>query len=413
MTGQKETQSLWTRNFTIITVGTVISMLGNAISGFALGLMVLDYTDSTLLYAIYMVVYTAPKVLAPTLAGPFLDRFSRRKTIYTLDFTSAALYGLVAWLVFCGNLSYGLFLGSCFLLGIIDSVYMVAYDSFYPLLITEGNYTKAYSITSVLESLTLVMIPVSAVLYNLVGMGPLLVVNAVCVFLAAVMETQIDQEERYTETQEGRFGLSQYKKTFLEGLSYLWQERGLLAITAYFCISMFSGASLETLALPYFKRNYVNGEYLYILTMGWATVGRMIGGGIHYKIRYPADRKFAIAWTVYIAIALLNGTMLYLPLPVTALFSLCAGLLGVTSYNIRISATQSYVPDGRKGRFNGMFQMVTMVGMLLGQLVSGLLSEMLEERLVIALFMTLELLAALLLIGGGRAHIRPIYNREG
>ena len=33
---------LWTRDFTIITAGSVISMFGNAMSGFAMSLMVLD-----------------------------------------------------------------------------------------------------------------------------------------------------------------------------------------------------------------------------------------------------------------------------------------------------------------------------------------------------------------------------------
>lgn len=43
---------------------------------------------------------------------------------------------------------------------------------------------------------------------------------------------------------------------------------------------------------------------------------------------------------------------------------LCNGLLGVTSYTIRISATQSYVPDEKKGRFNGAFNMLNTVGAL-------------------------------------------------
>lgn len=52
---------LWTKNFTIITMGTVVSMLGNAVAGFAIGLMVLDYTESTLLYAIFMICYSLPR----------------------------------------------------------------------------------------------------------------------------------------------------------------------------------------------------------------------------------------------------------------------------------------------------------------------------------------------------------------
>lgn len=346
------------------------------------------------------------------MAGPFLDRFSRRKAIYTLDFISAALYGAFAWLIAAGRLSEPLLLGGSFLLGTISSVYQVAYDSFYPMLITEGNYTKAYSISSMMESLSAFMVPVSAVLYNLVGMVPLLLMDMASFFLAAVLETQIRQQERYVEEQPEQFSLGQYRKTFLEGVNYLRQERGLLVITAYFTITMFAGASYNVLALPYFKLYFTNGEYLYILVMGWTVVGRLVGGAVQYRIHYPVEKKFALALLVYIALSLMDGCMLYLPLPLAAFFCLCEGMLGVTSYNIRISATQSYVPDGRKGRFNGIFQMSTMVGCLLGELLAGALSAVMSERLVIALMMGCNLLAAVFLMGGNRKFVQPIYNRE-
>ena len=134
---QKDVALLWTKNFTIITIGTVVSMLGSAISGFALGLLVLDYTGSTFFYALYLVMYNAPKVIVPTLAGPFMDKFSRRKTIYTLDFISAISYGVFAWLIYSGHFHYAWLVCGCLLLGSVDSVYQVAYDSFYPMLITK------------------------------------------------------------------------------------------------------------------------------------------------------------------------------------------------------------------------------------------------------------------------------------
>ena len=76
---------LWTKNFTIITLGTIISMLGNSVSGFAISFLVLDMTGSTFLYSLFLVVYFLPEILAPIVAGPLLDHFSRRKTIYILD----------------------------------------------------------------------------------------------------------------------------------------------------------------------------------------------------------------------------------------------------------------------------------------------------------------------------------------
>ena len=66
---------LWTRDFTIITLGTVVSMFGSAVSGFAIGLLVLDYTSSVFLYALFMVCYSLPRIVLPLLAGPYLDRF--------------------------------------------------------------------------------------------------------------------------------------------------------------------------------------------------------------------------------------------------------------------------------------------------------------------------------------------------
>ena len=45
---------LWTKDYTIITIGSVVSMLGNSMAGFAMSLFVLDYTQSPLYYAIYM-----------------------------------------------------------------------------------------------------------------------------------------------------------------------------------------------------------------------------------------------------------------------------------------------------------------------------------------------------------------------
>ena len=89
---QKPAAPLWTRDFTIITLGSVVSMFGNAMSGFAMSLMVLDISESTLLYAVYIAMYTIPQLIVPIVSGAYLDRYSRKKTIYTLDFISVFFF---------------------------------------------------------------------------------------------------------------------------------------------------------------------------------------------------------------------------------------------------------------------------------------------------------------------------------
>ncbi|MDD4422026.1 MAG: MFS transporter, partial [Eubacteriales bacterium] len=152
---------LWDKNFTIITLGSVISMLGNAVSGFAIGLLVLDMTGSTFLYALFMVIYNIPHIFAPMIAGPYMDRFSRKKTIYILDFISAGLYGTIFLFLNSGLLSYPIMLFVTLIIGSIDGVYAVAYESLYPNLVKKGNFTKAYSISSMIFPLAAFMVPVA------------------------------------------------------------------------------------------------------------------------------------------------------------------------------------------------------------------------------------------------------------
>lgn len=406
--------TLWTRDFTIITIGSVISMLGNAMSGFAISLMVLDFTESTMLYAIFLAVFTIPQIIVPIISGAILDRFSRKRTIYTLDFMSSILYGAAAYVLSTGWFNFPSFAVLVFLVGTINSIYMVAYQSFYPLLITEGNFSKAYSIASVLETLAVVMVPVSTFVYKQVGISPLLAVNALCFFLAAVMETQIRTTEKYIDVQkkseDAQHRIRQVLNDIHEGFNYLSKDKGLLAIASYFTFSALIYGVSNVLTLPYFRKTFSNGEYVYMVVMGASVAGRAIGGGMHYRMRIPAERKFMIAMFVYLGTSVLDGIYLFTPIPVMFILMLFSGLLGVTSWTIRISATQAYVPDEKKGRFNGAFNMLNTCGSLAGQLTAGWLSYYMSSRTIIFLSCVVLFTAAMAIMGTNREHISKIYN---
>ena len=148
-------------------------------------------------------------------------------------------------------------------------------------------------------------------------------------------------------------------------------EKGLLRVVIYFTFSMLASGASQVITLPYFKSTFSNGEYIYMLVWGMAIFGRAIGGGIHYRVKLPVQHKYLIALTVYVVISLCEGFYLYFPLPVMMASCFLNGILGVTSYTIRISATQSYVPDEKKGRFNGAFNMLNTVGSFTGNLLAG------------------------------------------
>ncbi|MCR4804371.1 MAG: MFS transporter [Clostridia bacterium] len=409
---------LWTRDFTIITLGSVVSMLGGQLAGFAMSLLVLDYTGSAFYFALYNIVYFVPYVVMPLIAGPYLDRFSRKRVIYTLDYITAALYGAFALVMHFGLLNFGLLALGTFILGVIGSVYQVAYQSFYPLLITPGNYQKAYSVASTLETLTMVMVPFSALIYNTMGMVPLLLINVVTYTIAATFERQIRHEEQYIakraeeSAREARAGLQRFVSDFKEGMAYLASEKGLMAVAVYFLFSFLANGAGQSVTLPYFKGAFENGEYIYMLVWGGGSAARALGGIYHYRHRLPVEKKYDIALIVYISISLLGAFYLYLPIPAMMLCCVFNGLLGVTSYNIRISATQRYVPDEKKGRFNGAFNTLSMIGQLVGQFIAGVLSLHIPLRAIVTIFELICLAAAFIFVARNRESISKVYNTQ-
>ena len=404
---------LWTKNFTIITVGTLVSMIGTAIAGFATGLLILDYTESVFLFAIYMILYEAPRIVMPSLAGPYLDKFSRRKTIYTLDFVSAIIYGIFGLILLKGKIGFIPLVIGASLLGSVSSVYNVAYDSFYPLLITEGNMGKAYSISSTLESLVMVVSPLSIFLYHKIGIAPLFFINMATFFIAAVFETQIKVEEKYVIDEKEHFGLRQYKETFQEGMKYLKSEAGLFCIAFYFMFSAFSGGGHMIIGLPYFRSTYgIRGEYIFIFVMGFEILGRVSAGAFHYRHKINPKRKYITAFIVYITIAVIGGIYLYMPIWLMMIMMFTMGAMGMTSYNIRISTTQHYIPDEKKGRYNGTFQMMNTFGMMTGEFIAGGLADLFDKRLVVLMFSAIEFGAAWLIMFRGRKDVAKIYNQE-
>lgn len=406
-------QKLWTKNFSIITIGTIISMMGNAVSNFALGLVVFNNTNSTLLYSLFIILNTIPKVIVPMIAGPFVDSRSRKNIIVNIDTIYGFLFLIFSYITYIGFFNYGFYIFLGIILGSLDSFYHVAYESLYPEFISEGNFSKAYSISSLIYPIAnTIMIPIAGFAYEIIGITPLFVFNSVTFFITQAIERLIDADEVHLKIRDKKLGGRRraYWDDLKEGIAYIRNEPGLIAITAYFFISNLTSQSTFTLLLPYFTLLDMVREYSILMSI--STFGRIIGGLLHYRFRYPAKQKFNIALFVYVAISFLEGTMLLTVYPLMAIMNFLIGILGVTSFNIRISGTQNYISPDKRGRFNGMFMMITMLGSVIGQFFSGLLGDIYPIPYVIAGFMIINVIGAFGIMLRNKSHVEKIYNQN-
>lgn len=406
----QENKRLWNKNFSIVTIGSVISMLGNAVSGFAIGLLILDYTNSVFLYSLTMVLYSLPRIIMPSISGPLLDKYSRKRTMYTLDFISAILFAVITAMAFFDMFNYAVILVLCVVIGSIDSIYTIAFQSLYPLLISKENFRKAYSIEGMIGTVAAFSIPVATFVYQSVGTTPLFAFNALTFLIAAIFETMIKVNETQIKPMSSRYNLKSYMQDFKEGIQYLKDHRGLLYITLFYIIVSFSGNLGGTLMLPYFKNTPHLGITKYMYVGAAAIIGRLLGGSLHYNTKIPASKKYSVVVIAFFAMVIFEGTYMFMSIPIMIAFMLGAGILSITTYNIRMSSTQNYVPNEIRARFNGTFQTLTVLGGSLGGLIGGALAEFFQIPYIVAGAFVLVFFAVFVILVRGGKSIKKIYN---
>jgi MFS family permease len=63
-----------------------------------------------------------------------------------------------------------------------------------------------------------------------------------------------------------------------------------------------------------------------------------------------------------------------------------------------------------RGRFNGIFQMLAILGTIIGQLIAGALGDKLPIRGIVAVSMAVTLLSVFLIMVPNGKHVKEIYN---
>ncbi|XFA98797.1 MFS transporter [Candidatus Izemoplasma sp. B36] len=368
-------QKLWNRNFTILTLGSFVSALGSAAANVAFGILIYIETESPLMLAIFSVVNILPRLVTTFLVGPFIDRNSRVKIIYLIDFFYFVFFTFLSIILFRDYFNIVVFTIVGGALGVVDTVYQIAYMSLFPEVIEGKNNTQAYSISSLIWPISAaIMAPIAAYLIDNIayGIAILMTFNAVTFLVTAIMETTIKVKEHLNTSEPVKF---KFLIDLKEGFRYYKHERGILGIALLFMVFSFVYSISGLLRMPFFIEHdvFTIQHFSYLVSAG--AIGRIIGGLIHYRYKLPKNKKYLIAVTVYFTVEILSAITLLSPYILMIVFSFIVGLLSVTSFNIRMSATQTYVQSSIRGRVNSVFQLLWSFGAIIGFIVAGLVAE--------------------------------------
>lgn len=401
-------QKLFNRDFTLVAIGQLISLFGNAILRFALALYVLDATGSAAVFGSVTAIAVIPTILLSPFGGILSDRVNRRNIMVALDFATAAL-ALGLGLLLSEENAVALITVTLLLLSVIQACYTPSVNSSVPLLQTEGNLVKANAVVSQVAMLANLIGPVlGGVLYGLFGAMPIILVSGVCFFLSAVLELFIHIPFQPLDAKTSILQI--VKDDLRESIRFMTREQpDILRITLMIAVYSLFIVSTIMVGLPYMIRTVLGlSSQLYGAAQGlMAAAG--IAGGIASGFLADRLKTSRLYWLL-----VLSGAAL---VPVGAAFLLDCGpmtcyiviticimsmQLLIALFSIfMLSLAQSRTPSHLLGKMTAYIMTLTMCAQPVGQALYGVLFDRFAGSLYVPLIATALIAAAIGLASRG------------
>lgn len=275
-------QKLFTKDFTLVVIGQIISLFGNATIRFALPLYLLNLTGSSALYGTVTACAFIPAILLSPVGGIVADRVNKRNIMVILDFFTAAVICAFSLLMDGVSLVPLLTVTLMVLYGIAGA-YQPSVQASIPALIPQEQFMAANSIINTISSFASLIGPVlGGILYSAYGLKPILWVCMACFVLSAVMELFI-RIPFQRQTSRGGI-LKMAGADFAESIRFIRKEKPVIgkAVLSVCGINLFL-SSMLLVALPYLITEVLpleaaQANRLYGFAEGALAAGGLAGG---------------------------------------------------------------------------------------------------------------------------------------
>lgn len=401
-------QKLFNRDFTLVAIGQLISLFGNAILRFALALYVLDATGSAAVFGTVTAIAVIPTILLSPFGGILSDRVNRRNIMVSLDFATAAL-ALGLGLLLSEENAVALITVTLLLLSVIQACYTPSVNSSVPLLQAEGNLVKANAVVSQVSMLANLIGPVlGGVLYGFFGAMPIILVSGVCFFLSAVLELFIHIPFQPLDAKTSILQI--VKDDLRESIRFMTREQpDILRITLMIAVYSLFVVSTITVGLPYMVRTVLGlSSQLYGAAEGlMAAAG--IAGGIASGFLAGRLKTSRLYWLLVLSGAALVpvGAAFLLgcgPMTCYIVITICimAMQLLIALFSIfMLSLAQGRTPSHLLGKMTAYIMTLTMCAQPVGQALYGVLFDRFAGSLYLPLIATALIAAAIGLASRG------------
>ncbi|HAX73717.1 MAG TPA: MFS transporter, partial [Firmicutes bacterium] len=270
---------LFTKNFTILIIGQIISLFGSSIQRFAMSLYLLDLTGSASIFATILAISMIPIVLISPIAGILADRGDKKKLMVFLDLISGLLLIGYAVIVLKGQDHTIVITLVMVILSTITTIYQPVVNTCIPIIVEKENLVRANAFIQQVSSLSNFLGPILAgILYGFFGIFGVITLNIISFLFSALLELFLTIPHQKSEQKES------FKKVFMSDMTqsytYLKHKNKIV-----FRMLLFSGlynlflVPVFSVAAPYLiKVTFGLSDQIYGLAESMIALGMIFGG---------------------------------------------------------------------------------------------------------------------------------------
>lgn len=395
----------FTRDFTLMVIGQIISLFGNSILRFALSLYILDVSGSATLFGSILAITMIPMLILSPVGGSLADRVNRRNIMVTLDFLTA---GVCILFRFCmGSDQMILMIGIVMvILAIIQSFYQPSVQSSIPLLVDDKHLMRANGIVVQVSALANLVGPIlGGVLYGICNLQFIVMISAAAFFMSAIMEIfiRIPFIPQITKGRAWHIMISDLK----QALQFIRKDNPILfKILMIIALLDMCFSAFFMIGLPYIIKITLGlSSQLYGIAEGMMALGSIFSGlcigFISNRFSFQKSYRFLIAGGIAI---LPIAVVLCLQVPpmisyVVILVSIFASLASIRCFNIfGQTYLQQKTPTAMLGKVSAFVTTICMCSTPIGQAIYGVIFDVFQNQvwIIVLLGIVIELMLGLL-----------------
>lgn len=371
-------QASWKRTFGVIWVGQFLSLVSSSAVNFAIIIWLSLEKDSAEVLAMAAIAGMLPQAIIGPVAGVFVDRWDRKKTMMLADGFVAVCTAVMAINFMRGNDSLAMIYTVLALRSIGSAFHMPAMQAAIPMLAPKAELLRIAGINQIIQSVSTIAGPaLGALAITLMPIGQVLWLDIVGALVAVASLLFIHIPNPKSEITSNTNGVQDVLRDIMMGLQDINRNVGLRWLFLYSVGVMLFIMPVAVL-FPLLTTNHFGGGKweMSIIEIIWG-VGMLIGGGV-LGVFKPTLSKVVLINTMNIILGLSLALSGYIPGDMFVLFVGLTGIGGITAAILNASFTtilQEEIAPNKLGRVFSMYYSLAIFPSILGLLATGFVAD--------------------------------------